>query len=116
MSTFGIFPKSKSEGTLSGDTIISTVWSLGELQHETQHELQPETQHETQPELQPETQPEHRVAYNIIIEDMSDEIEKLTEQVRKLRYSEHKLQDENEKLLNDLQEYRHGDIGDDTSP
>jgi predicted RNase H-like nuclease (RuvC/YqgF family) len=108
MSTFGIFPKSKSEGTLSGDTIISTVWSLGELQHELQHELQPETQ--------PEPQPEHRVAYNIIIEDMSDEIEKLTEQVRKLRYSEHKLQDENEKLLNDLQEYRHGDIGDDTSP
>ena len=104
MSTFGIFPKYKSEGTLSGDTIISTVWSLGELQPETQHELQPETQ------------PEHRVAYNIIIEDMSDEIEKLTEQVRKLRYSEHKLQDENEKLLNDLQEYRHGDIGDDTSP
>ena len=82
MSTFGVFPKSKSEGTLiqSDDGETRSIWHSPEAGLKN----------------------EHKIAYNIIIDDLNDEVEKLTEQVRKLRFSEHKLQVENEKLLAEL--------------
>jgi hypothetical protein len=82
MSTYGVFPKSKSEGTLiqSEEVVTRSIWPIPEVGFKN----------------------EHKIAYNIIIDDLNDEVEKLTEQVRKLRYSEHKLQIENEKLLAEL--------------